>query len=279
MAAGLAEDVVRIESRAGGFGMGIGERILLLLSRAPEDNDYLQEDSELDIDNALQLLTRMYPNFGDLVSGRRVVDFGCGTGYQSIALVKKYGCAVVGIDSNRDTLRRAAENARQTGVSSQSLSFVEGILPDMVNRFDVVISQNSFEHFPEPGKVLREMTSLLNDSGIALVTFGPPWFAPYGSHMHFFCRVPWINVLFSESVVMKARSHFRNDGAKRYEEVESGLNRMSIARFESIVSSCGLKVKYRKYECVKRIDWLSKVPLLREFFINHVTVTLSKVTG
>jgi SAM-dependent methyltransferase len=259
--------------------MGIGERILLLLSRAPEVNDYLQEDGEPDIDNALNLLARVYPNFADLVSGKRVVDFGCGTGYQSIALVKRYGCAVVGMDSNRNTLRKAVENARQCAVASQSLSFVDGILPEMVNKFDVVISQNSFEHFAEPSKVLGEMASLLNSSGTALITFGPPWFAPYGSHMHFFCRVPWINVLFTESAVMKARSHFRSDGAKKYEEVESGLNRMTIGRFESIVSSCGLKVKYRKYECVKRIDWLSNVPFLREFFTNHVTVILSKDTG
>jgi SAM-dependent methyltransferase len=268
--------VVDIESYRESPNMGIGERILLLLSRAPEDNDYLQEDGEPDIDNALELLGRVLPNLPDLVSGRRVVDFGCGIGLQSIALVRKFGCAVVGIDANANTLGRAVENARKYGISSQSLSFSERILPDMLNKFDVVISQNSFEHFPDPSRVLREMASLLDSSGVLLITFGPPWYAPYGSHMHFFCKVPWINVLFTENAVMKARSHFRSDGAKRYEEVESGLNRMTIAKFESIVSSCDLRVEYRKYECVKRINWLSNVPFLREFFINHVTVVLSR---
>ena len=258
--------------------MNIGERILLSISRTPGGNDYLQKETELTIDNALNLLTRIYPRFSALVSGKRVVDFGCGTGYQSIALVKKHDCSVVGVDTNQQTLRKAIENAKYHNVSSQKLSFVENISADMLNSFDVVISQNSFEHFANPEKVLDEMGSLLNDSGIILLTFGPPWLAPYGSHMHFFCKVPWINVIFHEEVVMKARSHFRSDGAKRYEDVESGLNKMTIAKFESIVSSCNLKVTDRQYECVKEMNWVSKVPLLREFFINHVAAILSRAT-
>jgi ubiquinone/menaquinone biosynthesis C-methylase UbiE len=258
--------------------MNIGERILLLLSRTPTGKDYLQKDAETTVDSALNFLTRVYPNFTTLVSGKRVVDFGCGTGHQSIALVTKHDCSVVGVDSNQKTLMKAIENAKAHNVSSKKLSFVESISPDMLRSFDVVISQNSFEHFANPEKVLDEMGSLLNNSGIILLTFGPPWLAPYGSHMHFFCKVPWINVLFSEKAVMKARNHFRSDGATRYEDVESGLNRMTVSKFESIVSSCKLKLTYRKYECIKRINWLSNVPLLREFFINHVTAILSRAT-
>jgi hypothetical protein len=96
--------------------------------------------------------------------------------------------------------------------------------------------------------------------------------------MHFFCKVPWINLLFPEKVVMRARSHFRSDGATTYEEVESGLNKMSVGKFESIINSCNLMPIYRKYECVKGINWLSKVPSMRELFINYVTVVLSKAT-
>lgn len=258
--------------------MNIGERILLSLSRTPKGNDYLQNDAETTIDNALNLLTCVYPNFRALVSGKRVVDFGCGTGYQSIALVTKYDCSVFGVDTNKNTLMKAIKIAKNHNVSSQKLSFVESISPDMLNSFDVVISQNSFEHFSNPEKILEEMGKLLSDSGIILLTFGPPWLAPYGSHMHFFCKVPWINVLFPEKAVMKARSHFRNDGAKRYEDVESGLNRMTLSKFESIVFSCSLKVTFKKYECIKGINWLSKVPLFREFFVNHVSVILSKAT-
>ncbi len=258
--------------------MTISERILLSLSRKPNSDDYLQKDEEDSIDNALDLLTRVFPDFNNLVSGKRVVDFGCGIGYQSIALVKKLDCSVIGVDSNRQTIQRAIDHAKYHSVSSNDLRFVTHVSSDMLDSFDVVISQNSFEHFPDPAKILCAMSKLLNHAGLILLTFGPPWFAPYGSHMHFFCRIPWINVLFSEASVMQARSHFRSDGAKRYEDVESGLNQMTVARFESIISSSGLAVKFRKYECVKKLNWLSKVPMLREFFINHITVVLSKAS-
>lgn len=258
--------------------MNFRKRIILSFSRVPEGNDKSLDNREKTIDNGLNLLTRVYPNFDSIVSGKRIVDFGCGLGYQSIALVKKYGCSVVGIDSNRKTLKKANDNARAHNISPQELSFVESVSVDMMNSFDIVISQNSFEHFENPSKVLDTMRSLLNDSGIILLTFGPPWLAPYGSHMHFFCKIPWVNVLFPEKVVMKARGHFRSDGAKRYEDVESGLNKMTIAKFEHIISSCNLKLTYKNYECIKGLNSLAKLPLLREFFINHVTATLTKAT-
>lgn len=256
--------------------MKIRERILFSLSRAPGDTDQFSVNGEATVENALNLLSRVYPNFDSIISGKRVVDFGCGLGNQSIALVRKYGCSVVGVDSNRRTLEQAIENAKAHSISPKELSFVENISADMMNGFDVVISQNSFEHFGNPSRVLDVMRSLLDARGVILLTFGPPWLAPYGSHMHFFCKVPWVNVIFPEDVVMKVRGHFRSDGAKRYEDVESGLNRMTIAKFEQIVSSSNLKIAYRNYECIKGIDLLGKLPLLREFFINHVTAILSK---
>jgi SAM-dependent methyltransferase len=256
--------------------MSISEQILLSLSRAPTDTDYSPRDGETTPDNALRLLNRVYPNFASIVAGKRVADFGCGVGQQSIALVKKHGCSVFGIDANPRTLEKATQNAKANNISSNNLTFVKGISPDMLGTFDVVISHNSFEHFDNPVDILDAMRSLLNDSGVILLTFGPPWLAPYGSHMNFFCKIPWINVLFPESAVMKVRSRYRHDGAKRYEDVESGLNRMTVSKFERIVSSSNLKFVQKNYECIKGINMLAKLPLLREFFINHVTAVLAK---
>lgn len=255
--------------------MSVGEHILLMLSR-PRGVSGSPGGEEVRLDEALLLLQRVYPDLGALVSGKRVVDFGCGAGLQGIALARRYGCSVVGVDSNARTLMTAARNATRFGASPGEVRFVEHVSPDSAGGFDVVISQNSFEHFAYPDRVLHTMGSLLGDGGLILLTFGPPWFAPFGSHMYFFCGLPWVNILFPEAAVLKARSHFRHDGARRYEEVESGLNRMTIRKFERIVASCGMRVRYRKYECVKRIDALSRLPGFRELFINHVSVILEK---
>ncbi len=257
--------------------MRLPEYILFALSRVPKSKDFEPNSGEITKKNSLSLVKNEYNNFDTLVSGRRVIDFGCGMGYQSIALAQEYDCTVVAIDSNSKTLDAAIENANPYNIPHSRLSFVDKISDSMLNKFDIVISQNSFEHFSNPSEVLYEMRSLLNETGKILVTFGPPWLAPRGSHMQFFCKVPWINVIFSEQTVMNVRSRFRNDGAIKYEDVESGLNKMTIAKFERIVIESNLKIEFKSYRCVKGINFLSKLPFLREFFINHVSVILSIV--
>jgi SAM-dependent methyltransferase len=256
--------------------MTIGERLLLLFSRPPDSQDYLSASPGSPGLDALQLLERVIPNFEDRIRGKRVVDFGCGAGNQCIALASRYGCTVVGVDSNRASLQAAEASARAQGISSGQLSFVEGISPSMSGQFDFVISQNSFEHFADPAATLDEMASLLSQTGELLISFGPPWFAPYGSHMHFFCKLPWVNLLFPEKTVMNVRRRFRNDGARTYEEVESGLNRMTVRKFEAIALHSGLNITYRDYECVKGIRLFARIPLLRELFINHITAVMSR---
>ncbi len=256
--------------------MSISERLLLLLSRSPTTEADAAEIKEKPAStDALGILERVYPDFSSRVRHKRVVDFGCGVGNQAIALVQKFDCFVLGIDTNKTTLQRAVANAEASGLDSTQVEFVEIANDTHRGQFDVVISQNSFEHFPDPGFILGEMKSLLKPDGIILLTFGPPWYAPYGSHMQFFCKVPWLNLLFSEETVMSVRARFRSDGAKRYEEVESGLNRMSVGKFERLIGDCGLRVVEKKYECVKGMNFLSSIPVLRELFVNHISVVLA----
>ena len=144
------------------------------------------------------------------------------------------------------------------------------------NSFDIVISQNSIEHFRDPQNILNTMKDLLKPGGRIMIIFGPPWYAPYGSHMHYFTKIPWVNIIFSEKTVMNVRAHFRNDGATKYEDVESGLNKMSVRRFEKIIESSKTKVYSKRYRCVKGLNFLSYAPFLRELFINQIDCVLVK---
>lgn len=111
-----------------------------------------------------------------------------------------------------------------------------------------------------------------------MITFGCPWFSPYGSHMHFFCKLPWVNLIFPERTVMRVRSLYRNDGAMRYEDVESGLNKMSVAKFERIIANAGMRVLFRRYTGVKGYDFLTRLPVLRELFVNRIDCALVNVS-
>jgi hypothetical protein len=74
---------------------------------------------------------------------------------------------------------------------------------------------------------------------------------------------------------MKVRVRFREDGAMRYEEVESSLNKMTVAKFEHTVSGAGLQMVHRRYDCVKNLNFRGKLPLLRELFVNQISCVLS----
>ena len=253
--------------------MRIGERVLLALSRPPGNEDYPANDHAT-VEDALHNLRMRFPDLRRLVEGRRVLDFGCGEGMQAVALAREGAGLVVGVDTNARTLARARERAAGLGRIAERLRFHMTLPAELRGGFDVVVSQNAMEHFGDPEGVLREMRDALAPGGRIILTFGPPWYAPSGSHMHFFTRVPWVNLLFAERTVMAVRARFRRDGARRYEEVESGLNRMSVARFERVVRASGLRMTRRRYECVRGLDFLRHPPLLRELFINNVSCIL-----
>src|SRR5262245_43803058 len=254
--------------------MRIGELILGTLSRAPSSEASLHADPSYTPGEELAILRDAFANLSTLVAGKRVADFGCGTGEQAIALARDEACDVVGIDSNPATLARANARAAAESLTGR-IRFVERVTPDLEGTFDVVISQNAMEHFPDPDAIVSLMARLVRPGGVLLVTFGPPWYAPFGSHMHYFCNVPWLNLLFSERTVMSVRSRYRSDGARRYVDVESGLNQMSLAKFERVIANAGVQTRHRHYGCVKGLDFLGKVPVMRELFVNQVSCVLS----
>ena len=256
-------------------GSSTSEKLLLLFSRKPGSPDYSYGRTESDSDDALSLLCKVFPNFLNSIRGMDILDYGCGTGRQAVALASHGARYVLGIDTNGKALGAAQALVRERNLEQQ-VELSGRFDARCVGRFDLVISQNSMEHYPDPASALEEMKSALKPNGRVLVTFGPPWFAPYGSHMHFFTKLPWVNLLFSERTVLNVRRHFRQDGATRYEEVESGLNKMTVARFERIVSQAGVSVRYRRYDCVKNLRFLGRIPALRGLFINHISCILAK---
>lgn len=252
--------------------MSVSERILLAFCYHPEAVDktssYEKPSDKWSLENALDGLLRSFPHLKDLVKDKQVLDYGCGDGFQTVAMANLGAIYVLGVDIEENRLRHARRLARgHDGI---------GFSTKIEGTFDVVVSLNAMEHFVEPLKNTQEMRDALKPGGKILISFGPPWYAPYGHHMYFFCGLPWINILFSERTVFRIRSLYRSDGATSY---EPGLNRMSIRNFEGIVRELDLKFDARKYHCIKGINFLSKIPLFRELAINQVDAYLSPNTS
>ncbi len=247
------------------------ERVLYMFSRPPHlasrPAGYAEISGQWNSANALSVLKCAFPDFDHLIRGKRVLDYGCGEGFQAVAIRECGAAEVHGVDIHEGQLRHAREVAKGT----EKVTFSSTI--PSPGSFDLVISQNAFEHFPQPTKNLAEMADALRPGGKILMCFGPPWLAPLGSHMAFFTPLPWVNVVFSERTVHRVRSLYRVDGSMTY---APGLNKMTLRKFERIIEASNLSVVSRRYRAVRNLPFVTRVPWLREFLTNEVVCVLQK---
>jgi SAM-dependent methyltransferase len=221
----------------------------------------------------LDRLEEVFPGIRAELVGKVVIDFGCGLGYQCAAFALAGARETIGVEIDTECARLAAQRVREQGLSGAVR--IERKIPEGL-KADIIVSQNSFEHFLDAPAVLTQMREALVSGGKIFITFAPPWYAPWGAHMAFFCRLPWVHLLFPESVIMEARGMFRSDGAQTWRD--AGLAKMSLRKFENAVSVCGLRSQFRSYDCVRGLDWLCRSPL-RELFVNRVNCVLMSADG
>jgi SAM-dependent methyltransferase len=251
----------------------IGERILLTFSRSPGARDYPGGTEKTNLDNALEFLCKTVPGYLELFQNKTVLDFGCGHGWQAIAMAQRGARQVVGVDIVHAA--RAANNAAAHGCSDRT-KFYPAFPLELRGTFDMVLSCRSFEHFSDPAAVLGEMREAAVPGGLVVISFAEPWWSPTGSHMSFFTRVPWANLWFSESTLMAVRNRFRDDGATRLEEVAGGLNKMTLAKFERLIAASGMQEKFRRYYATKGLPLVTRIPLVREFLVSAVAAILQR---
>ena len=172
----------------------------------------------------------------DLVRDKTVIDFGCGEGADSVDLARFGAKKVIGIDIRQSVLDKAKANAAAAGVG-ECCEFVTST----ETKGDMIVSLDAFEHFGDPGAILDIMYGLLKPGGCVMACFGPTWYHPLGGHL--FSVFPWAHLVFSEAALIRWRSTIRPDGATRFSEVSGGLNQMTIARFERLVSASKFEIE------------------------------------
>jgi arsenite methyltransferase len=107
-------------------------------------------------------------NLGELITGERVVDVGCGAGIDSLIAAKKVGPEgrVIGVDMTPAMLEKARQAANETGLAN--VEFREGYaeaLPVGEGWADVVISNGVLNLMPDKAAVLEEMSRVLKPGG------------------------------------------------------------------------------------------------------------------
>ena len=206
------------------------------------------------------------PDIWARITGKIVVDFGCGLGGEAIEMARGGAARVIGVDVVERSLVAAQRAASEAGVADRC-SFRSGV----DEQVDVVVSVDGFEHFGDPMEVLRVMRRIVKPTGRVLISFGPTWLHPLGGHL--FSVFPWAHLIFTERALLRWRSGFKHDGATRFEEVEGGLNQMTIRRFRRLVAESPFVLETFEAVPIRRLRTLAN-PLTREFLTGSVRCSL-----
>jgi demethylmenaquinone methyltransferase/2-methoxy-6-polyprenyl-1,4-benzoquinol methylase len=108
----------------------------------------------------------------------RVLDVATGTGLVAAALVRRSGCAVVGLDQSEQMLARASERVAGDPLLAERVTLERGEaerLPFAAGSFDALTFTYLLRYVDDPASTMRELARVVKPGGrIASVEFGVP---------------------------------------------------------------------------------------------------------
>ena len=155
-----------------------------------------------------------------------ILDIGCYLGGKSIRWLEKFhGKEVFGIDIDPQYIAVAKELARERNLQAHfQVNYAEDLDFDD-DYFDVIITENTFEHVQDLNKVMSECSRVLRKGGLLVVMF-PSFWGPVSHHLDLVTRTPFLHWFFTYSELMKAYNEIldeRGSDAAWYRREESIL--------------------------------------------------------
>ncbi len=196
-----------------------------------------------------------------------VLDFGCGWGGETLWLAQRVR-SVRGVDVDRGAIEQA--NAALAASSATNCRFLwsqDGRLPFDDASFDAVLSTDVFEHVMELDLAFREILRVLKPGGSLLTRFGPLFFSPHGYHFYWACQVPYAHVLFGLEAIARMRAARGGSSARPQTWQDLGLNGKRFGEYYASVRRAGFEVVRFRPIAVKQLDFLARLPLLKDLFI------------
>jgi ubiquinone/menaquinone biosynthesis C-methylase UbiE len=191
-----------------------------------------------------------------------VLDLGAGqgmhAGFLSVLAGKVFCADVCDYSSlyNGEFLKLIDEKYRRNNVEFRRdrVAFHQTDAMELIYRdalFDCVISVNSFEHIPDPGKALAEMIRVTRPGGHIYISTDPVWTADTGSH--FFHRVaePWAHLVYGDDAF--ASKMLTNEATN--DEVDEFRRAMNRWRVEDYAKAIRRSVGKQSVDVLHEDSW------------------------
>lgn len=231
------------------------------------------------------------------LSGKRVLDFGCGSGYLSKLATTCDAASVDGLDLSPKKIEAAKH---LYGESSNAISprFHVGSNAKYIDfdddSFDIILCFDVVEHIMQYKEIIREWKRVLAPGGRILIWW-QPYYHPWGHHLLAAVPIPWAHVLFSNETLAEVSYRIRqipqykprlwdlDEGGNRIlrpkgdPKILGGVNRLTIREFDGICKETGLKITrndayaFNGPKVVRSISrLLSHTPFLQEGFTAYL---------
>ncbi|MEM8906894.1 MAG: class I SAM-dependent methyltransferase [Bacteroidota bacterium] len=227
-----------------------------------EDNFQNDDAPHLKIDK--QLIREKFD-----LSGKRILDFGCGMGGMSLWYATNWDCQVYALDIDHHHIQIAehlkAKHRAENVLFSQRNILEDHLGPD--EKFDYAFLNDVAEHIDYPilTEVFKQLKNGLAPGGKIFVTY-PPWRSPYASHVTHVVKIPWCQFLpkpIIHQLIERNNVQIVGDRESTLLEAYYGLNQLTHKKLTTITQACGLKATYRKSHCI-----FNKLPGLQNTNIN-----------
>ncbi len=221
------------------------------------ERNMLEENSHLMLDKAF--IETHYD-----LTGKKVLDFGCGMGGMTLWMDTHYNCDIKGIDidANHIGICKILREKHNKG-------HVEFILQDIVQnpldeKFDYIFLNDVAEHiqpsYLEP--IFAQLKNQLKEGGVIFVSY-PPWEGPYASHLNSIFKIPWAQYWPEWIMIPKLKKRNRilvgeKDLMSEYFE----LNHLNHKMLKGIIKKAGLKIERRmSHTKLNQISFLKGINL------------------
>jgi len=194
------------------------------------------------------------------VSGKRVLDVGCGDGALAVVLAASGAQHVTGIELtvreewNREYLSRLVKKVlEERGAlayedETEILGRVSLLQKDITdlddhNIYDLIVSNSVLEHITDLKAGLLKMRDLLGKDGIMIHVFNP-FFSENGGHEWMILDFPWGHCRLTRSEIKEYLETYRGWEAERaLRSFDSDFNnpRMTINEIDAFADEIGLK--------------------------------------